>query len=298
MKLFIQDAKWGKTTVLRQSSQYSGITYNAGWSCFDAPDYDYVICSDASTLPPQVQAIEKKRRVFVMHENPSIWKPSSELLEHFGVIISPFDCTENSSLVKIKAHSGVPWFYGITFDTDKGLLHVPKERSMCLDQIYKDALTPKTKLLSMIVSGKKILAGHKWRIEIAEKLKNRLGDNIDIYGFGHRPLHDKRTALIDYRFSVVIENSQSEYYWTEKLSDCLLGNCIPIYSGAHRAGEDLSYDMPRINFGSDTDQAVDEIVKIIERCNISNLTIQEAKNNILFRHNMLTWIPEQLKYSL
>lgn len=44
----------------------------------------------------------------------------------------------------------------------------------------------------------------------------------DIFGEGHTPVKDKISALRDYRFHVVIENTRKECYFTEKLLDCFV----------------------------------------------------------------------------
>jgi hypothetical protein len=45
-------------------------------------------------------------------------------------------------------------------------------------------------------------------------------------------------ALLDYRFSIAIENlSCDDNYFTEKLTDCFLTGTIPIYHGCLNIGE-------------------------------------------------------------
>ena len=50
-------------------------------------------------------------------------------------------------------------------------------------------------------------------------------------GRGYRSFEKKSDGLARYRFSVVIENSREENYFTEKLLDAILCNTIPIYWG-------------------------------------------------------------------
>lgn len=86
---------------------------------------------------------------------------------------------------------------------------------------------PKTKLISMVLSDKKYLKGHKIRHEI---FKSYLG--IDYYGRGtNNPIEYKEASLKDYYFSIVIENSKTNNYFTEKLLDCFATGTIPIYWG-------------------------------------------------------------------
>lgn len=85
----------------------------------------------------------------------------------------------------------------------------------------------KTKLLSIIASEKNIAPGHKLRHEIINKFR----DKIDLYGKGYNPIDTKEPALAPYKFSLIIENSQEDYYFTEKLIDCLRCKTVPIYWG-------------------------------------------------------------------
>lgn len=85
----------------------------------------------------------------------------------------------------------------------------------------------KTKGVSMIYSNKQYLEGHVLRHAVAANIPN-----IDLFGRGTaRPLDFKDDSLLDYRFSVVIENSRAKDYFTEKLIDSLIVGTIPIYWG-------------------------------------------------------------------
>ena len=116
----------------------------------------------------------------------------------------------------------------------------------------------------MITSNKDGLIGHRWRKAIADELIELSNGSIDIYGFGRNPMRDKADALDDYFFSVIIENSPSDYYWTEKLADCFLGYSMPIYAGARKAKTDLEVDFPELEFGEDVSKAARKILNIVE----------------------------------
>lgn len=107
----------------------------------------------------------------------------------------------------------------------------------------------KSKLCSFIVSNKKITSGHKLRHTILNLIRDRSINFIDIYGgnynklsftktkafeYNHSPSHisnEKILGLKDYMFSIVIENSNEDYMFTEKIIDCFLSGTIPIYWG-------------------------------------------------------------------
>ena len=85
----------------------------------------------------------------------------------------------------------------------------------------------KTKNISIIASDKNTSEGHKLRHEIIRKF----GDQIDVYGRGYNPIKSKFEALAPYRYSIIVESGRFDYYFTEKLIDCLSVGTIPIYWG-------------------------------------------------------------------
>lgn len=91
----------------------------------------------------------------------------------------------------------------------------------------------KTKNVSMIYSDKKHLSGHALRHQVANEVQG-----IDLFGRGtSRPIEYKEEALTEYRFSVVIENSKAQNYFTEKIVDCFAVGTIPIYWGCPNIGD-------------------------------------------------------------
>lgn len=103
-------------------------------------------------------------------------------------------------------------------------------------------LHSKTKGCSLILSGKKSFPGHVLRHQI-QSVSN-LQSGIDFYGWGSPGGHipDKIVALKDYMFHVTIENIKAPHYFTEKLIDCLLTGCVPIYYGAPNIGDYFNID--------------------------------------------------------
>tara|TARA_R110000868_G_scaffold405811_1_gene685636 strand:+ start:2479 stop:3327 length:849 start_codon:yes stop_codon:yes gene_type:complete len=93
-------------------------------------------------------------------------------------------------------------------------------------QIHK-----KTKLVSMISSGKTVTEGHNFRNKKMEEFKVK-NYPIDFYGRSFNPFIKKEDVLNDYYFSIVIENGKYSTYYTEKIMDCFATGTIPIYYGA------------------------------------------------------------------
>jgi len=92
----------------------------------------------------------------------------------------------------------------------------------------------KCKNVSLIYSHKKALEGHRLRHSVADK---KLED-LDLFGNGSdHPIEKKEEALVDYHFSLVIENVKRENYFTEKIVDCFATGTIPIYYGCPNIGD-------------------------------------------------------------
>lgn len=86
----------------------------------------------------------------------------------------------------------------------------------------------KTKLCSMIASDKRFTEGHGFRQEIIREFK----DKVDHFGRGFNFVENKEDALGEYYFSIAIENSQRDFYFSEKIIDCIDCLTVPIYWGA------------------------------------------------------------------
>ena len=60
---------------------------------------------------------------------------------------------------------------------------------------------------------------------------------VDCYGRDTNPINNKAQALQCYAFSIAMENAREDYYFTEKLIDCILMGTIPIYWGCPSIGK-------------------------------------------------------------
>jgi hypothetical protein len=88
----------------------------------------------------------------------------------------------------------------------------------------------KSKLISMVSSGKSMCAGHEFRNNKMAEFKQK-NYSIDYYGRAFNPFSKKEDVLKDYYFSITIENEKYSNYYTEKLMDCFATGTIPIYHG-------------------------------------------------------------------
>ena len=96
----------------------------------------------------------------------------------------------------------------------------------------------KSKIISMISSNKKMCEGHIHRLEWV----NKIGDQVDLYGRGFNEIKLKEDGLCDYMFSVAIENSRDDNFFTEKILDCFATGTIPVYYGCPNIDEYFNRD--------------------------------------------------------
>jgi hypothetical protein len=160
---------------------------------------------------------------------------------------------------------------------------------------YLNNIYAKNKKCSFIVSSRSGRGGakskgiHKYGnlYEVRLKLVERILDSnldIDIYGRGldkifgsHKKIKGevkhKIDALKDYQFSIAIENSNENGYFTEKIGDCILTNTTPIYMGCPNI-QDYFNNIHILN----TDNSLDQIEEILNK----NLILDQTENKKLF----------------
>lgn len=115
---------------------------------------------------------------------------------------------------------------------------------------------PKTKLLSFVTSNKNYTSGHVLR----QRIIQRLGQSFDVYGRGYNEIPDKITGLKDYMFSLAVENTKEDYYFTEKLLDCFMTGTVPIYYGCPSIGDFFNPEgIIQINSLQDAEQVIKQL---------------------------------------
>ena len=299
MKIALLSPKWGPVNLLRQTKNYSGIASLASFhihpSDFHQCDYAYALSEEDL---PSVMEFSKNKRFYICMENPQIWSPSIKFLSNFGTIFTPFpDLIKDlpSDCNVVQSYPCVPWFYDINFCTNSGLLHVPLKSNSELSQMLSFPMPSKTKLISLVLSAKDGgAAGYSWRIQLANSLKKYFGDLLDIYGFGHNPLPNKRTAFDPYLITIVCENSSHPYYITEKIADAVLGWSTPIYCGS----KSLSHLLPEyqwtLEFGSDVEVCCMQVQKYIRQILDDTHVLSSSRSILLRRLNLFEEIPRLL----
>jgi hypothetical protein len=242
---------------------------------------DYLL---VGTPPPKniKTNIPKSRRIFLLLEPPEFWKPSPEFLENFGVLVAPYHVDGFKGLQVVAPGPAGNWWYGIEKDG-----HKDTGRFLSFEEIRDEPLASKENRLSVITSAKNFLPGQKDRLAFIKTLTEVLGDKVEVFGYGFRPIGDKRDALRPFQFHLALENSVHSDYWTEKLSDPLLGRCITFYHGATRIRNYFPEKSVVPIDIYDPQGAIETIRTFLNKKDFSELQadIESARQKILFTYN-------------
>lgn len=215
------------------TSSWHNISHLMEWDRKNIDSYDYVVTTD-----PTIN-INKKIYMWLM-ESPRITK-------------NYYDYVKNNNLKfdKIFTFSKeILENYDNSFFTPIGGCWISEEnRKIHLDE--------KNKILSMVSSGKMITEGHLLRKNIIDKFNNK----FDLYGFNYKKIDNKIESLKNYMFQVVVENTKEDYYFTEKIIDCLQTGVIPIYWGCPSIDKFFDLD------GILTFNTLDDLEKILSSLN-------------------------------
>ena len=128
--------------------------------------------------------------------------------------------------------------------------------------------------------------------------------DIDIYGRGWKINDDrykgyaeyKEDALRDYEFSIGIENSREDYYISEKITDCFMNNCVPIYDGCKLVHE---FYNPKsfVKINIDEDNVIENIKEILQESNESYKEyVLESKRKYFTDYNIYTYLEKCIPF--
>ncbi|MEM6552391.1 MAG: glycosyltransferase family 10 [Planctomycetota bacterium] len=151
--------------------------------------------------------------------------------------------------------------------------------------------TEKRDGVSVVCSNLRTTQGQRDRLVLLDQLKRHFGERITHFGRGFRPIDDKLDGILPYRYHLVLENSISDDYWTEKLADAYLGWAYPIYAGC----PNLSRFMPADSFLALDGLSAPDAIERIETLLASGLSpaqeqaLGKAREAVLNRYNPLAW---------
>ena len=173
------------------------------------------------------------------------------------------------------SHCGITWWINKSYDELKSMV-----------------CGKKSKDISCVVSSK-----HSHRNNYVKSLFKR-DSPIDLYGKGHQVNfygenykgqlnYDgkcKIRGLLDYKYSIALENSRQNNYFTEKFADAVLSWTVPIYWGCPNIADyfpEEAYHTIDINSNSPTE----DIYNII-KYPVNYTALEVARDNILDKYNI------------
>lgn len=240
---------------------------------------DVVFVYDA--LPVARLAVPARAlKVFVCSEPENVKRYNEAFLAQFDVVITSDRQTPHPNRVFVQA--GLPWHAGSMTDGGK-LLPDP----MSFEEFERHDPV-KTRLVSVVSSDKAFTEEHRARLAFVAKLKEALGDQVDVFGRGIADFADKRDVLDAYRYHIALENCAIDDYWTEKLADPFLTLTFPIYHGCPNILEYFpESSLRRIDIYK-PDGAI-EIINEVIRSDIyekSKDALIESRKKVMKEHNI------------
>lgn len=178
-------------------------------------------------LKPETVLCPPNKTVLFTGEPSTVRVYNKQFVSQFGGVVT--NQTNLSHPNKLYSQPFLPWLVGVEYD--KQLNGFNPNKYLSANDLLNMDFSAKTKLISVITSNKTLSKGHRKRLDFVMYLQSILGDKLEIFGSGFNEIADKMDALKDFKYTVVIENSQHPHYWTEKLADAFLCECYPIYFG-------------------------------------------------------------------
>jgi hypothetical protein len=237
---------------------------------------------------PETTIVPPDRLFFFGYEPPGLHDYAPAFLDQFAAVVT---CQEVLHRRIIRRHQAQPWLAGV-IRSGSDNLHQGFGYRFGHSELAAMKPPQKVRPLSAVCSNKRMIPGHAERLSVIEALQGRLGDRLDLFGYGFRPLEDKWEAIAPYRYHLVLENSSVPNYWTEKLADAFLGWSVPIVWGCPNLFE---YFPPESFLSLDTTDPIRAAAQAAEAISVEPserrlLAVAEARRRVLDEYNLFAEI--------
>ena len=192
-------------------------------------DYDYFVTID-NIETECICKVDKSHRLLFLGEPPYVKQYNKGFIEQYGHV---FSCQEKriKSGLSVRHFPLLAWMIGVSLkeNSHSSISNLPfltYDDFVCIPESNK-----RLNKCCLITSNKKMTKGHRERVCFADYVLKHNSDIIDVYGNGYNSIPDKLDVLRKYKYAIVVENCQYQDYWTEKIGDCYLAECYPIYHG-------------------------------------------------------------------
>jgi hypothetical protein len=237
------------------------------------------------TKPPSCEA------VWGLHMEPELYIKKFGYQKSSRSLINRF-YTSSSKLIKKKGVyiSSPPYVH----------FHLGKN----WDFLDKCNIPIKTIDIGIIISDLNELPGHRNRLNFLDEI-DKSDLNVSIWGRGNNLykyknykgfIYNKWDVYKKCKYTIVLENTISDFYWTEKITDALLAYTLPFYYGS----ELIHKYLPSKSIIS-IDIMKNDVVDFIKD-NIKNkeyekrlTAISEARKKILHEQNLYAFIDKEIE---
>ncbi|MDO4461480.1 MAG: glycosyltransferase family 10 [Bacteroidia bacterium] len=254
-------------------------------------EYDFVAIRGKYLRNTTSFKVRRENIILCTSEPRSVFDFPRDYVRQFGRVLSCQDTMRGNNVVMTPPI--LEWFSGLQFTPSKVKI------ATTYDDYTSSSPKPisqRTKLLSVVSSNKAFSAGHQARLKFVETLKAHYGDQIDVFGRGFRSFEDKHEVLADYKYHIAIENSCSDNYFTEKLTDCFIEGAFPIYYGCNNINSYFpSEALCRIDINNPN-----EAIAAIDLCISSNVAegateiLSQCRQMSLHDYNMFNLIAKNI----
>jgi hypothetical protein len=194
-----------------------------------------------------------------MNNGTFIFTYENERIDYYLIINKPIDndffIPSKSIVFRMEPDTGTSIVWNDWYSDKKDFLYFldldvfRNNSEWHIDKTFSNLLKEdinKTKELSTVVSSLYFMQGHKFRIDFLKFIETK-HVNIDIYGkdnkflfkqyIGPLPPYDKNNGLIPYKYTIACENCLMNNYFTEKIIDAILSECLCFYWGCKNIDE-------------------------------------------------------------
>lgn len=246
--------------------------------------WDLVVVYEGTNIPRHIR-YKKGGLIFISGEPPMSRVYPRAFINQFDTLITQHPHLKHPN--NIQYQPCMNWHLGL--DYGNGIKSI-----YTFEELANMPPIKKSKNISMITSAQRMMPGHNKRMNFLENLKQKIGNSIDLYGRGIRPIDIKMEALKEYRFAICIENSNIPHYWTEKFADPILAYTVPIYFGCTNITDYFSpnsFIAIDINNKEEAIKKIQEILKDPEAIYQKHLPyILDAREKIIGKYNFFNEI--------
>lgn len=262
----------------------------------DCDDYDYIAVIDNIHYPIKTHCPRENRFVF-LGEPPSVKKYSKAFIRQFGHIHTCIRDRYHEANI-IQSFPALPWMAGYYMKEGNNLAGLQGRYLTYNDFLTLPSNPNRKNKVCIITSNKTMTEGHRARVDFVTRVLAEKVPFIDVYGNGYKHIDDKMDVLYNYKYALVIENCQYPDYWTEKLADCILAGCYPVYCGATNVDEYFSEGITQADI-SQYDATIRLLKNLIDANTFDNSisAMQHNKHKVLNDYNCFNIIVDTINNS-